>query len=130
MKRTGSARPDHRGAESVRWREVLPPPARGSRNPAAHLRGDDSARLAGLAVAEVGRIALLLADPRRVAGFAVLRASGIPSVLVELGFLSQPGDEALLRRASHRRRLAGALAHAVDGWFAGADRPLVVDGVG
>jgi N-acetylmuramoyl-L-alanine amidase len=55
----------------------------------------------------------------------VLRASGIPSVLVELGFLSDRGDEVLLGRAGHRRGLARALARAVDGWFAGDDRLLL-----
>jgi N-acetylmuramoyl-L-alanine amidase len=93
--------------------------------------GAGSARLARLVLAEVGRVAPLLGAPRREAGFAVLRASGIPSVLVELGFLSDPGEEALLRRAVHRRRLAGALARAVDCWFACPDqRPPEADGVG
>ncbi|HYI84198.1 MAG TPA: N-acetylmuramoyl-L-alanine amidase, partial [Acetobacteraceae bacterium] len=80
------------------------------------------ARLARLALAEVGQIAPLLKDPHREAGFAVLRASGIPSLLVELGFLSHQGDEALLRRPAHRRRLAGALARAIDSWFVGTYR--------
>jgi N-acetylmuramoyl-L-alanine amidase len=93
--------------------------------PAASAVGGPSARLARLALAEVGRVAALLDDPHREAGLAVLRASGVPAVLVELGFLSHPGDEALLRRASHRRGLARAMARAVDGWFAGADRPLL-----
>jgi N-acetylmuramoyl-L-alanine amidase len=70
-------------------------------------------------------VAPLVADPHREAGFAILRASSIPSVLVELGFLSHPGDEALLRRPGHRRKLARALTRAVDGWFAGENRWVV-----
>jgi N-acetylmuramoyl-L-alanine amidase len=38
-------------------------------------------------------------------------------VLVEMGFISNRRDEALLRRPEHRRVVATALARAIDGWF-------------
>ena len=61
----------------------------------------------------------LLANPSRHAGFVVLRAADIPSALVEMGFMSNPQDEAALRRPEYRARVAAVLAHAVEGFLAG-----------
>jgi N-acetylmuramoyl-L-alanine amidase len=47
----------------------------------------------------------------------VLKAPEVPSVLVEMGFLSNRQDEALLRRPEHRRVVTTAVARAVEGWF-------------
>ena len=55
----------------------------------------------------------LLPNPIRHAGFVVLRAADVPSVLVEMGFMSNPADEAALRRAEHRARVAGAYRWAL-----------------
>lgn len=60
----------------------------------------------------------LLPRSHRFAGFAVLKAPDVPSVLIETGFLSNPADEALLRQPEHRRRLAIAIARAIDAYFA------------
>lgn len=62
----------------------------------------------------------LLPNPSRHAGFVVLQAPDIPSVLVEMGFMSNPEDEALLRTAAHRARITTAMLAAVDGFFAQA----------
>ncbi|MBL4691357.1 MAG: N-acetylmuramoyl-L-alanine amidase, partial [Rhodospirillales bacterium] len=51
------------------------------------------------------------------AGFAVLKAPDIPSVLLELGFLSNPQDERRLRSRSYRARLASAVSKAVAAHF-------------
>ncbi|MNC86411.1 N-acetylmuramoyl-L-alanine amidase AmiB precursor [compost metagenome] len=48
----------------------------------------------------------------------MLTAPDIPSVLVELGCLSNPADERLLSSPAHRRRLARGLARAIDDYFA------------
>lgn len=56
--------------------------------------------------------------PHRQAGFAVLKAPDVPSVLVELGFLSSPADEAALQTSRGRAPIVGALAEAVDRYFA------------
>lgn len=56
----------------------------------------------------------LLPNPARHAGFVVLRAADVPSVLIEMGFMSNPADEAALRRADHRARVAGAIRRAVE----------------
>lgn len=57
-----------------------------------------------------GKDVRLLENPMRLANFAVLKAPDIPSLLIETGFLSNPQDEALLRDAAARRRIAGILA--------------------
>jgi N-acetylmuramoyl-L-alanine amidase len=61
----------------------------------------------------------MLPNPDRHAGFVVLKAADIPSVLVEMGFMSNPRDEAALRRADHRKLVAEAMHRAVDAYFAG-----------
>ncbi len=60
----------------------------------------------------------MLPNPERHAGFVVLKAADIPSVLVEMGFMSNPRDEAELRRADHRKLIAVAMKRAVDAFFA------------
>ena len=60
----------------------------------------------------------MLPNPERHAGFVVLKAADIPSVLVEMGFMSNPRDEAALRQASHRKLIAVAMKRAVDAFFA------------
>ncbi|HEY0183572.1 MAG TPA: N-acetylmuramoyl-L-alanine amidase [Rhodopila sp.] len=61
----------------------------------------------------------MLQNPDRHAGFVVLKAADIPSVLVEMGFMSNPRDEAALRKPDHRRLVAEAMHRAVDAYFAG-----------
>jgi N-acetylmuramoyl-L-alanine amidase len=68
-------------------------------------------------VSELKRDTLLLRNTERYAGFAVLKAPDIPSVLVELGYLSNTEDEALLQSAKHQRKLAGAIARAIELYF-------------
>jgi N-acetylmuramoyl-L-alanine amidase len=74
--------------------------------------------LARVIVDELGRIVPLLDTPHRAAGFAVLTAPDMPSALVELGCLSNPADERLLRQRAYQQRLAHGLAHAIDDYFA------------
>lgn len=58
-----------------------------------------------------------LDKPHREANFAVLRAPDIPSVLVEMGFLSNPLDERQLRDPRHQRVLAERLTRAINTYF-------------
>lgn len=62
----------------------------------------------------------LLPHPQRHAAFAVLKSAQIPSVLVEMGFMSNRLDEAALRQAGHRAMVAGAMCTAVNRYFASA----------
>jgi len=60
----------------------------------------------------------LLQNTHRFAGFAVLKAPDVPSVLVETGYLSNQMDEQMLRRPEYRAKLATALARAIEQYFA------------
>ncbi len=60
----------------------------------------------------------MVPDPARQGRFYVLGALGIPSVLVETGFISNSQDEALLRQPRHRAVVARAIRDAADKFFA------------
>jgi N-acetylmuramoyl-L-alanine amidase len=76
-----------------------------------------SARMQRSVVVNLGLDVPLLENPARHAAFAVLKAADIPSVLVEMGFMSNKHDEAALRQAAHRATVAAALHRAIDGYF-------------
>ena len=78
-----------------------------------------SGRLAHDLVDSLDRDLAMLPNPDRHAGFVVLQSADIPSVLVEMGFMSNPSDEALLREADHRVLVARAMKRAVDAYFTG-----------
>ena len=59
----------------------------------------------------------VLDTTHRYAAFAVLKSADIPSVLVELGFMSNPHEVRKLQSRSHRRKLAKALHSGVDAYF-------------
>jgi N-acetylmuramoyl-L-alanine amidase len=83
-----------------------------------------SAVFAGYVIHEVSRETQLLPqNTHRFAGFAVLKAPDIPSVLIETGYLSNERDEQLLRRPEYRAKLAAALARAIEHYFARAQKP-------
>jgi N-acetylmuramoyl-L-alanine amidase len=86
-----------------------------------------SGRLARDLVGSLDRDLPMLPNPERHAGFVVLKAADIPSVLVEMGFMSNPVDEALLRRPEHRASVADAMKRAVDAYFATTAR-VAADG--
>lgn len=67
---------------------------------------------------ELGTAVQLHKNPHRSARFRVLKAHDIPSVLIELGYLSNIHDEQLLTDEKWRERAAGALTEAVDRFFA------------
>lgn len=54
----------------------------------------------------------------RYAGFAVLKAPDIPSILVEIGFMSNDSEAHALSTPEYRRKLAGALKNGIDAYFA------------
>lgn len=62
-----------------------------------------------------------LPNPHRSAGFVVLKTRKVPSVLVEMGYLSNPRDERLLRQQRHQDRFANAIIKAADRFFACAE---------
>lgn len=82
-----------------------------------------SARFAQAAVSELEHATdVLMRAPHRSAGFVVLKAPDIPAVLIELGYLSNPGDCAQMETDRWRDRAASAIANAVDRQFRPAAR--------
>ena len=61
------------------------------------------------------------------AGFAVLKGQGIPSILVETAFISNPTEEQLLKNANHQQKLAQAILTGIKKQLA-ADKTLVEQG--
>jgi len=84
----------------------------------------DAGRLAHDLVGSLDQDLPMLPHPDRHAGFVVLKAADIPSVLVEMGFMSNPRDEAELRRPEHRTMVARAMKRAVDAYFTGAGHAI------
>jgi N-acetylmuramoyl-L-alanine amidase len=80
-------------------------------------------RLAGMMAESLQRdgIALLPRAPHRAAGFAVLKSPDIPSVLIEMGYLSDPSDSRALADPGHQLQIARAVAEGVDHYFAWLD---------
>ncbi|QDO98279.1 N-acetylmuramoyl-L-alanine amidase [Ferrovibrio terrae] len=76
-----------------------------------------SSRFAGLLTASMGETTPLRRNALRAANFRVLSAPDVPSALLELGYLSNPADEALLFSEAGRDRLAGAVVGAIDRFF-------------
>lgn len=59
----------------------------------------------------------LLRRSHREAGLAVLLAPDVPAVLLEMGFITNAEDEAVLRDPSRRNRLMGSVSDAIDDYF-------------
>ncbi|MEE9544565.1 MAG: N-acetylmuramoyl-L-alanine amidase [Rhodospirillales bacterium] len=79
---------------------------------------NQSVRFASLLVGELKRRTRILRNSHRFAGFAVLKAVDVPSVLIEVGFLSNRQDERALRSKGYRAKLASSIRRAIEGYFA------------
>ena len=77
-----------------------------------------SAQYAKHVVREMKKTVQLVPNAHRMAGFVVLKSPNIPSVLVELGYLSNKTEDKNLQKQSYRRDLAEALVRAVKAYFA------------
>lgn len=66
-------------------------------------------QLGGEVITQLRKIGKLHKGSVESANFAVLKAQGIPSILVESGFLSNPNDEKLLRTAAYQQKVAQAI---------------------
>ncbi|HAE08989.1 MAG TPA: N-acetylmuramoyl-L-alanine amidase, partial [Alphaproteobacteria bacterium] len=74
---------------------------------------NQSARFAAAILAQIRDLPGGDKRGHRFAGFAVLKAPDMPSVLVEMGFLSNWNDEANLKRDSYRKDLSRRLTRAI-----------------
>ncbi|MEO7939005.1 MAG: N-acetylmuramoyl-L-alanine amidase [Burkholderiaceae bacterium] len=78
---------------------------------------NDSLKLGSAMLGEIGRIGKLHKPRVEQAGFAVLKAPDIPSVLVEAAFISNPEEEARLNDEQYLQTLADALVRGIQGYF-------------
>lgn len=76
-----------------------------------------SASFANVLLPEMGKSTYLRRNSHRFAGFAVLKAPDVPSVLVELGFLSNTEDEAKLSDPVRQKKIADAMAAGITRYF-------------
>ncbi len=78
----------------------------------------DSLKLGGEVLGQIGKVGKLHKGSVEQAGFAVLKAPDIPSILVESAFISNPGEEAKLRDPEYRAQLVEALTTGIQRYFA------------
>ena len=79
---------------------------------------NDSLKLGSAMLGEIGNIGKLHKPRVEQAGFAVLKAPDIPSVLVETAFISNPDEEARLRSDDYQIQLSDALMRGISRYFA------------
>ncbi|MFH7043998.1 N-acetylmuramoyl-L-alanine amidase [Paucibacter sp. JuS9] len=78
----------------------------------------DSMRLGSEVLGQIGRVGRLHKKQVEQAGFVVLKAPDIPSILVETAFISNPEEEAKLRDPAYQDKLVEALATGIARYFA------------
>jgi len=76
-----------------------------------------SVKLGSAVLARLGELNTLHKPRVEQAGFAVLKAPDIPSILVETAFLSNPGEEEKLRKASYQQKMAQAIFAGIREYF-------------
>ena len=79
---------------------------------------NDSLKLGAVLLGEIGGMAKLHKPRVEQAGFAVLKAPDIPSVLVETAFISNPEEEQRLKSSAYQEQLADALMRGIARYFA------------
>ena len=77
----------------------------------------DSLKIGGEVLQRIGRVGRLHKGQVEQAGFAVLKAPDIPSILVETAFISNPEEEARLRDKDFRQELVKAVASGIRRYF-------------
>jgi N-acetylmuramoyl-L-alanine amidase len=79
---------------------------------------NDSLKLGKAVLSEIGGINRLHKGAVEQAGFAVLKAPDIPSILVETAFISNPEEEAKLKDDAYQNQLADAITKGIKRYFA------------
>ena len=77
----------------------------------------DSLKLGDEVLGQIGKLAKLHKGSVEQAGFAVLKAPDIPSILVESAFISNPDEEAKLRDPAYQAQLVRALTTGIQRYF-------------
>ncbi len=76
-----------------------------------------SKQIANGLVDELGKVTKLLGNTHRSAGFAVLKSATVPSILIEIGYLSNQAEERLLRSKKHKISISRAIGAAIEAYF-------------
>lgn len=78
---------------------------------------DTSLKLGDKVLRNVDNVAKLHKDNVEQAGFAVLKSPDIPSILVETGFISNPGESKKLATSKYQKKMARAIHRGIRDWF-------------
>jgi len=78
----------------------------------------DSLKVARAVLAEIGNVNDLHKDAVEQAGFAVLKAPDIPSILIETAFISNPDEERRLNDDAYQDKIAQAIFLGIKRYFA------------
>lgn len=78
---------------------------------------NNSALLADFLVANLDKRVRTLPNTHRFAGFAVLKAPDIPSVLIEIGFLSHPQEEKEIKSKAYREKVLAGIMEGIEAYF-------------
>ncbi len=76
-----------------------------------------STEFSNVLLGQLRRDVSLTRGPKRSAAFRVLKQAHVPSVLIELGYMSHPGDERLMRTAYWRQKMAKSISKAIRSYF-------------
>jgi N-acetylmuramoyl-L-alanine amidase len=79
---------------------------------------NDSLKLGDAVLGNLGKVNRLHKPKVEQAGFAVLKAPDIPSILIETAFISNPEEEKKLANPAHQQELAEAIAQGISKYFA------------
>ncbi|MFO7602190.1 MAG: N-acetylmuramoyl-L-alanine amidase [Gammaproteobacteria bacterium] len=78
---------------------------------------EDSHKIASDVLSGLGGVTRLHKPHVEQAGFRVLKAPDVPSILIETAFISNPGEERKLRSAAHQQKLAQAIFKGTRSYF-------------
>lgn len=76
-----------------------------------------STEFSNVLLGQLRRDVSLTKGPKRSAAFRVLKQAQVPSVLIELGYMSHPEDESLMRTSNWRKKMASSIAKAIRSYF-------------
>ena len=76
-----------------------------------------SSRFASILVNDLRNGTMMRQNSHRYAGFAVLKAPDVPSVLLEMGYISSDADEKLLTDPKHQKKMAASITSAIEEYF-------------
>lgn len=79
---------------------------------------DTSLNLGALVLEQIGGVARLHKKRVEQAGFAVLKSPDVPSLLIETGFISNPGEAERLATPAYQDKMARAIRRGIQSWFA------------